>query len=49
MQTKHGVSPIARLIHIFVIGNRYASEERALSDKCGSYLTAHVVILGSCS
>jgi len=29
--------------------NRGASEEQALSDKCGSYLTEHVVILDSCS
>jgi len=27
-----------------VIENRDASEERALSDKCGSYLTEHVAI-----
>jgi len=26
-----------------------APEERFLSDKCGSYLTEHVVILDSCS
>jgi len=32
-----------------VIENRYASEERALSDKCGSYLTVHVAILDCCS
>jgi len=30
-----------------VIGNQDASEERALSDKCGSYLTEHGVILVS--
>jgi len=35
--------------HIFVIENRDASEERALPDQCGSYLTEHVVILDSCS
>jgi len=29
--------------------NRDASEQRALSDKCGSYLTEHVAILDSCS
>jgi len=29
--------------------NRDASEQRALSDKCGSYLTEHVHILDSCS
>jgi len=34
---------------IFVIENRDASAERALSDKHGSYLTEHVVILDSCS
>jgi len=33
---------------MFVIENRDASEERALSDKCGSYLTERVVILDSC-
>jgi len=32
-----------------VIENWDSSEERALSDKCGSYLTEHVVILNSCS
>jgi len=32
-----------------VIENRDTSEERALSDKCVSYLTEHVVILDSCS
>jgi len=32
-----------------VIENRDASEERALSDKCGSYLTEHVAILASCN
>jgi len=32
-----------------VIENRDASEERALPDKCGSYLTEHVVILDACS
>jgi len=32
-----------------VIENRDASEERALSDKYGSYFTEHVAILDSCS
>jgi len=32
-----------------VIENRDASEEQALSDKCGSYLTEHVVNLDSYS
>jgi len=32
-----------------VIENREALEERALADKCGSYITEHVVILDSCS
>jgi len=32
-----------------VIENRDALEERALSDKCGSYLTEHVAIFYSCS
>jgi len=34
---------------MFVIENRDASEERALSDKCGPYLTVDVAILDSCS
>ena len=35
--------------HIFEIDNRDASEERASSVKCDSYLTEHVAILDSCS
>jgi len=37
--------PPNKAYHIFVIENRDALEERALSDKCGSYLTEHVAIL----
>jgi len=35
--------------HIFVIENRDASEQRGLSDKCGTYLTCSMAIFDSYS